>query len=163
MNIDIDKMEKFIMARYGEGPMKEYSFKKVMIVSGIAFALLTIVIFARAYYDLLRMEDVDTHYFYWILALIPFIAILSIARAKSTIRKAGYSVKRYDAVSIKIAGVFGVVIVFVLNRGTVALFVAEMILGLLLVYGVTTGVYKLYLIRKYAPYFKDARLRRDSP
>jgi len=169
MKRDINKIEKFIIGRYDQSPMKNYPIKKFMTIASIVFGLATIAFLAVAHYNLLRIEHIDTRHFYWILAFIPFISILSIVGAKNTIRKADYSVKPHEAVLNKIVAVICAVTFMPLawglveqNIAPIVSFIAYTAAGLGGVFLVTGGFYKVYLIRRYAPYFTDERLRRDS-
>lgn len=166
MKVDIDKIEKFVIARYDESLMKKYPLKKYLTIVSIVCSLAVIIFFAIAYVQVSRIERISIYHFYLILALIPLIVMLAIVTSKNQIRKADYTVKPYEAILNKIVAVICTMTLLALTWGLVGqnavpivYFVASVVIGLMGVYSAAIILYRLYLIRKYTSYFKDERLR----
>jgi len=164
---DIDKIEQFILG--GINP-KEENPRRRLIIACTFFGFLAVISLSIAYSQVPQIENIDNHYFYLILTLIPLISILTIRRMAKNIRKANYRKKPYRAVGtmITIAVLAGVLLPMYVNRNfspdTILIvdFIVFMVLGLVSVLFVSALSYAVYLMYKYAPYFKDERLRRDK-
>jgi len=166
MNIDfINKIEKFVLVRLEEErivPIKDY-----LIIAAVFFGVVAIILFALSYSDFSRIESTNiSHSYLMILAvLIPIVSTLSIIRAKNRIRKAIYKEGIRGSIFITLASRYSRIAIegsFSPNAALTVSVVVWTAFGLGLIYGASARLYKVYLMRKYAPYFKDERLRRDK-
>jgi len=135
--------------------------------TSIFFGLFAVISFIMAYNQLPWLEDMGVYYFNVVLmVLIPVALILGIVTAKIMIRKADRAPKSI--------GAWGGIAIFL------GMFLASQTRNLqtdtratvdFLMYSIGVFVFtwltafmlfKVYLVRKYAPYFNDMRLRRDK-
>jgi len=165
MDIDvenIEKIKKFVLYYYV--PKKKPVNKSYWLSRGYLFCFTTVICFVMAFVILAGIENINIYPFYWSLLLIPIIAILSIKICKNTINKADYKHKPYQAVLISVGPFVGVIIMWFVQQSLTpdaySTLVGVMVLfgGGLSVYYAYSFFYRVYLIRKYAPYFKDERL-----
>jgi len=171
MNPNVDKIENLLLSSVSSGePDPRGRLKLNFMFSGF----LVIFSFVMMYSRMLQIENLNSYYLYLILALILVISMLAIMNVKRNIRKDNYRKGAYDLKKSYIATPAAILafVVFLLvrsarqNLSPATLSIIEFImftaLGLISVFLFSAVGYAVYLMRKYAPYFKDARLRRDS-
>ena len=171
MSVDIEKVEKYILLGFDSGkspPIKKLSFKNNLLAIGFLCCLLSWGVFIMAYRELPNIENIYIYHFYGVLALIPVAAVLSIIICKKIINKADYEDKPIYKIFIALLPVivFIPLSIFLFTAqqdaiATVSFFVFA-VGGLICVLVACGFFYKVYLIRKYAPYFKDWRIRRPA-
>jgi len=168
MEKDFAKMEKFLLTRIR--PTEEKPRGRMRFV-GITSSFMGITALLMAHNRVLQIETISIYYFYFLLALIPFIMVLTIKKiAKNMTRDYGEkSSKKPAYLSVLCTIAILVVISFIrfmdqnFSPETILMvdFVVFTIGGLMFICFGTVGFYVIYVMRKYASYFKDARLRRD--
>jgi len=166
MNADIDKIEKFILTR-GLQTERIIPIREYLIVASVGFGVLAIFFFIMAHNRVSQMESI-----YFVLILVVLVSLVSILTikviAKNRICKAGdykESSHRFIRDMIIVVAIIQAERFaernFPIGTASIVLFAMSAAMGLVAVYFVVIRLYKVYLMRKYAPYFKDTRLLRD--
>jgi len=169
MNVDMDKIgrvEDFIIANYKnrKGSVKG-SLRTISIVMTLSIAISLLI----GLNIITNLDEIESMLFYFSLLLIPVIAASTVIVCTYRINnvnnknKVGFSSTATGAV----AGIMALLATQI--RRNFPPDTANMIYGIIfiaialfLVNVATTFVYKLYLLHKYAPYFKDERLRHPA-
>jgi len=172
MKVNIEHIERYLLYGItGSVPESQHPVKHTLKMSLICSAV-TVVAFVFAYRQLPYLENINIYHFYWILVLIPVVAILTILICKYIfIPKGNYSErKEYNHKKLikKFSG-FAIIFVFLplfwffqtaaqVSIAMVSL-VGFVMGGVFFEFGACLGLYNVYLMYRYAPYFKDERLR----
>ena len=162
----IDKIEQFALYRYV--PEKKQVDKKFWLSRSCICFFIAVFCFVMAFVILAGVENINIFPFYWTLLLIPICPVLAIKRCESAINKASHEEKPYQIVMRVFAPVACVITAIFLDRNlqrdtnSIVIGVVSLLGGLLTVYAACSMFYRVYLIRKYAPYFKDERLRGEA-
>ena len=165
MNVDMEKnerIEKFVLY----GCKSKRNVKDHLFFRQLLGCFGAVICFALGLAAISGIANINIYHFFWSLLLIPIIPIFTIkVICKYMINKADLKEKRYH--SVMTYAVPFVTIAFwswvdqSLPQSTVSLINSVVALagGLFCVHLVSYVSYKAYLIKKYAPYFKDERLR----
>ena len=168
MNIDIEKIEKYVLCYYDRD---KFHLSDIICKHFLHFGYLCCFIalpsFAWALSLLHNIENINTYHFLWILFLIPITALLSLKFSKHLMNSLSY--EKYDSafaskvstVSALIATTFYTVYRPNMQQSLIAMtdFIMFVLLGLACVFAASGRFHRSYMARKYAPYFKDERLR----
>ena len=167
MNVDIEKVEKFVS--HDDVLKAGGCIRKHWLRFGVGGSFFVVLFYVIAFMRLSRY--VNIYPFFLTLLLIPVTIMLAIKLQKNSMNTLAYEKKPhplYAALSGP-AAIFTLIILRNLNIPDdtfpgIMLFFALVVLGLFSILVACGGFYKVYLIRKYAPYFKDERLRgKDTP
>jgi len=164
MNPDMDKIERFVLGRFTH---KVENPEGRLQLGGGFFVAVAVIFLIVTYNRLSWFEAIGIYHSGVIVTVLILLAlILGVATAKITLRVS-------DCVP-KPIGVWGGIAIFLgmflgsrvrnLPRDTEELVMSFVIAigSLVFAYIGIFILYKVYLIRKHAPYFKDMRLRRDK-
>ena len=175
MSIDISRLERYILNDFGlmhdlggYKPKEESSVENYYSRWGLIYCGVMVLCFALSFFSVLPLiAHIHTYRFFWLLLLVPLVAVGTI---KMCIRSIGSS--KWDTTSgisaatiriIRIVYLLAFLLAVLIPQGTIIDFVFYTFLGLCCVVIASKYLHKAYLIRKYAQYFKDERLRPFTP
>lgn len=167
MNVDMEKIErieKFVsygFAPYKELPVKKLSLKNHLLGYGLICCFVAWRFFEMAYREVTDIESANVYHLYWAWAPILLVAVLSIIISKRMMNKGKYK-KDYDSkIFFALFPAVGFLLLswFFRVASHEILAVVFILCGLVCVFAVCTFFYRVYLIQRYKPHFKDACLR----
>ena len=167
MNVNIDRIERYILHDYKK-PKKSCFVEKQWLTAGYVCCFIGILfLVVPPYLYLSYMENIHIHHYFLLLLLIPIVAIVTIKICNRSMNnsKWDHELKNSDVGNWGgVAGLLGFILARGLPRNIFAMIilVGSAVLILVLASAACQKFHKVYLIRKYAPYFKDERLRSQA-
>ena len=180
MNVDIEKVEKYIL--YGASETEilnvNYNYTKGKLRSrGVGHCILAVLLLLFATTFLPRIENMIFYYFILIVPIVLLTIIWTIKRCAKAVDTVYEDMKKTETRKPLYKALFWVIVcvsmiaLYILPQDlrqltntTSALIAFVFVLGsVFCVYLVCVSFYKIHLMRKYTPYFKDKRLLPFTP
>ena len=177
MSVNISRLERYILYGFDckHGFLSDFkeepSVKKRFLRRGFWRCVIMVFGFAVLFFWVLpRIENIDNYPFFLLLLLVPIIAIFTILLCNRSMNSSKWDANPKPSAATKwyvaLTPLLGLLL-FIFPRDnwipqgmhTMIVFVLFMFFGLECVVTACKCFHKLYLIRKYAPYFRDERLR----